>query len=217
MKTLNSIVISIQPYWVFLIIAKQMGWNIERAKTIEVRKKIPNMGKWNKKAFIYCSRNAKSFERIPKEYRAEMAKLLGKVVGCFICHEVEGYVFADMNILSPADKGNFEHEQTVKGYYITCSAMENTCLTYEELSDYGNGKELYGMSISELYVFEKPINLNQFYINKPCLNSKFYFYCNDAGVCARNNDCDYGIRKYRLIRPPQSWCWVSNGEYEVAD
>lgn len=34
----KSVLISIQPYWVFLIIAKTMGWNIDKEKTAEVRK-----------------------------------------------------------------------------------------------------------------------------------------------------------------------------------
>jgi len=35
---MKSVLISIQPYWVFLIIARLMGWNIPQEKTVEVRK-----------------------------------------------------------------------------------------------------------------------------------------------------------------------------------
>ncbi len=38
---MKSVLISIQPYWVFLIIARLMGWNIPQEKTVEVRKDYP--------------------------------------------------------------------------------------------------------------------------------------------------------------------------------
>ncbi len=65
---MKSVLISIQPYWVFLIIAKTMGWNIDKEKTVEVRKNYPKAETWDKTAKIYCSKDKKSFARIPKEY-----------------------------------------------------------------------------------------------------------------------------------------------------
>ncbi len=41
---MKSVLISIQPYWVFLIIARLMGWNIPQEKTVEVRKDYPKDG-----------------------------------------------------------------------------------------------------------------------------------------------------------------------------
>ena len=38
---MKSVMISIKPYWVFLIIAKTMGWAIDKQKTVEVRKTYP--------------------------------------------------------------------------------------------------------------------------------------------------------------------------------
>ena len=48
----KSVLISIQPYYVFLIIAKTMGWDIPQEKTIEVRKTVPKDKDWNKKVII---------------------------------------------------------------------------------------------------------------------------------------------------------------------
>lgn len=38
---MKEVLISIKPYWVFLIIAKTMGWNIDKEKTVEFRKTCP--------------------------------------------------------------------------------------------------------------------------------------------------------------------------------
>ena len=70
----KSVLISIQPYRAFLIIARIMGWNIPQDKTVEVRKDFPKDSAWNKRVHIYCSKNRKSFNRIPKQYRHLMEK-----------------------------------------------------------------------------------------------------------------------------------------------
>ena len=76
----KEVMVSIQSYFVFLIIAKYMEWNIPQDKKVEVRKDFPKNKCWNKKAHIYCSKSKKSFNRIPKEYQPLMRPLLGKVI-----------------------------------------------------------------------------------------------------------------------------------------
>ncbi len=85
---MKSVLISIQPYWVFLIIARLMGWNIPQEKTVEVRKDCPKASDWNKVVHIYCSKNRKSFNLIPKEYQPLMEKFLGSVIGEFVCDSI---------------------------------------------------------------------------------------------------------------------------------
>lgn len=65
-----------------------MGWNIPQEKTVEVRKDCPKASDWNKRVHIYCSKNRKSFNRIPKQYQSFMEKFLGKVVGEFVCDSI---------------------------------------------------------------------------------------------------------------------------------
>ena len=86
---MKSVMISIKPYWVFLIIAKTMGWNISKEKTIEVRKNCPQDDEWNKAVKIYCTKDKKSFNFIPKEYQPFMEKFLGKVIGEFVCDRID--------------------------------------------------------------------------------------------------------------------------------
>ena len=67
---MKSVLISIQPYWVFLIIAKTMGWNISEEKTVEVRKNHPQSENWDKVAKIYCSKDKKVFQPNTKRISA---------------------------------------------------------------------------------------------------------------------------------------------------
>lgn len=165
---MKSVLISIQPYWVFLIIAKTMGWNIDKEKTVEVRKNHPKDENWDKVAKIYCSKDKKSFAKIPKEYQPFMEQFLGKVIGEFVC------------------------ENIAKG-----TSQLGSCLTMREISEYANGKEVYGWHISNLVIYDKPKPLSVF------LRCSYPW---DCGVC------DYWDSVYftcdKPIRPPQSWCYV---------
>lgn len=84
----RSVLVSIQPYCVFLIIARAMGWNTPWQKTVDIRKNFPKAPDWDKRMIIYCSKSKRSFKRIPKEYQPLMAPLLGKVIGEFVCDDV---------------------------------------------------------------------------------------------------------------------------------
>ena len=184
---------SIQPYWVFLIIAKKMGWNIGKEKTIEVRKNYPKDENWNKVAKIYCSKDKKSFAKIPKEYQPLMEQFLGKVIGEFVCKCI-----SEWNI-----------DPQTKGYFITSEELTAICLTYEQLHEYGNGKTLYGIHISDLVIYDKPKKLGEFKkINRVCWYADLGLAKRDCPEC-KNEGCF-------IQRPPQSWCYVersdNNGE-----
>lgn len=140
---MKSVLISIQPYWVFLIIAPLIGWNIPQEKTVEVRKDFPKASDWNKVAHIYCSKNRKSFNRIPKEYQPLMEKFLGKVIGEFVC---DGIV------------------QLFENFYD----LQRSCLSWEEIEVYAKGKTLYGWHISDLKIYDTPKELGEFRISRNC-------------------------------------------------
>lgn len=61
---MKAVMLSIQPYYVFLIIARLMGWNIPQDKTVEVRKDFPKDLAWNRQVHIYCSKNRKKKSNI---------------------------------------------------------------------------------------------------------------------------------------------------------
>lgn len=184
----KEVLIAIQPYWVFLIVAKKMGWDVPQEKTVEVRKSFPQDVNWNRKSLIYCSSNKQSFNRIPKKYQPFMAKLLGKVIGKFVCDEIIylGNISNDKwdNLLG--DVHDY-HKRLI---------VESACLTEKELHQYG-GK--YAWRISNLIIYDKPKELSE--LTKPCNHE------NDCCTCDRY---DYiGHRCFNdITRPPQSWYYV---------
>lgn len=138
---MKSVLISIQPYWVFLIIANKMGWNIDKEKTVEVRKNYPKDENWDKVVKIYCGKDKKSFNRIPKEYKPFMEKFLGKVVGEFVCDKI-----TDCRDI---------HGQA----FFTLS-----CMSLKEWMKYTEGHKgaVYAWHISNLVIYDKPRELSEF-------------------------------------------------------
>lgn len=194
---MKSVLISIQPYWVFLIIARLMGWNIPQDKTVEVRKGCPKASDWNKRVHIYCSKNGKSFNRIPKEYQPLMEKFLGSVIGEFVCDSISilPAIFIAKNVY-----GASENAQRFAG---------ESCLTQQELIAYcGTNDFLYGWRISDLKIYDKPKELGEF---KSVKRIRGYHKKNEP-----NND---GINIEKLFhsnrvcvkyfdQPPQPWGYV---------
>ena len=138
---MKSVLISIQPYWVFLIIAKKLGWNIKQEKIIEVRKSHPKDVNWDKVAKIYCSQDKKSFSRIPKEYQPLMKQFLGKVIGEFVCNK-----FTDLR-----DMGGTEF-------------FSKSCMTYDDWRNYTDYTNhiIWAWHISNLVIYDKPRELGEF-------------------------------------------------------
>ena len=144
---MKQVLISIQPYWVFLIIAKVMGWEIDKHKEIEVRKNYPKAKDWNKVAKIYCSKDKKSFDRIPEKYRPAMKKFLGKVIGHFVCDWI-GEFFSPLSPLVITD---------------TYDLFKKACLKREDAIKYvGEGKMGYAWHISDLVIYDEPRCLSEF-------------------------------------------------------
>lgn len=184
---MKSVLISIQPYWVFLIIAKIMGWEINQEKTVEVRKTCPKDLDWNKKAIIYCSKNKQSFNLIPKKYQPLMEKFLGKVTGHFVCNRIDYIGW----ISTPA-------KLDWKNYYD-----EKSCLTSSQLYDYSDGGCYYEWHISDLVIYDKPKELREFYTL--CEKIPSEIACRG---CINNQNEFCQIKHKPLTRPPQSWCYV---------
>lgn len=183
----KSVLISIQPYWVFLIIANAMGWNIDKEKKAEVRKTFPKDEGWNEGVKIYCSKDKKSFAKIPKEYQPFMKPLLGKVVGEFVCDDI----------------GEFKVFENGSVQYWNYHELGKTCLTYEELSNYiGKNKVGYGWNISDLKIYDKPKELSEF--NHACPDN--------VKACKMCHHTIDGMRCNPITRPPQSWCYVEDME-----
>ena len=189
---MKAILMSIQPYWGFLIIAKERGWDLEKyglhEKTVEVRKGVPTSPDWDKKVALYFSKDKKSLARIPEEYRGEVAKLCGTVVCEFVCDEVR----------------QFEVQSPSYWYMMNKAILEQACLTKEELHDYiGAGNLAYGLHISDLKIYDKPKELSEFATLKKCNSCKVSGY--ESSACQYDEKC---VVPSILTRPPQSWQFV---------
>lgn len=201
---MKSVMISIKPYWVFLIIAKTMGWNIDKEKTVEVRKTCPQDDEWNKVGKIYCTKDKKSFNHIPKKYQPFMEKFLGKVIGEFVCDRIDTIRKRgiddnfDYCYLSLDKWGNDDIEPEI-------TAVKNSCVLRDDLNDYGkNSRMLYGWHISNLKIYDKPKELSEF--EKPCNHNCFV-------PCPHYRGKEYECEKPIITRPPQSWCYVEGTVY----
>lgn len=190
---MKSVLISIKPYYVFLIIAHKMGWNIEQEKTIEVRKDFPKDIEWNKVVHIYCSKDIKSFNLIPIQYQPLMGKFIGKVIGEFICDKV----------YSIKNQGNsFVVANEEQG--VTNEIARQSCLDYDDMVGYLGNKDGYGWHISDLKIYDKPKELSEFRKSGFMTEEEWLFNLYP------NTHCHYDAwaKKFEITRPPQSWCYV---------
>lgn len=162
----KSVLISIRPKWCKLIALGK--------KTVEVRKTKPKL-ETPFKCYIYCTLSGSNefFKEdckgdIAEWNRSEIALKKGKVIGEFVCDYMTG----------------FKAMGEVQAIY---NETQETCLSNDEIIKYAEGKRLYYWHISDLVIYDKPKELNEFVVERyPCLA--------------------------KLKRPPQSWCYVEDVE-----
>lgn len=168
----KSVLISIRPQWCELI--------ANGKKTIEARKTRPNL-ETPFKCYIYCTKGEERWlAGIIGQRPAQ--KLNGKVIGEFVCDYVK------MEAV-----GYIDH---VAGYH---GLESGTCLTAEQLMEYGKWAFLYGWHISALQIYDNPKELSEF---KQCDKCPY-------GPIERCNEHEFSCDgTYSLSRPPQSWRYV---------
>lgn len=173
-----AILMSIRPKWVAKI--------LNGIKTKEIRKLFPkNFRGW---VYIYCTKDKKDFlvnaDLIrppfphPRTYMLGYKdySLNGKVVARFWCDNVTEYI----------NGGQWHDDDTFGNYddYIKDSILEQSCLTEEELFAYCEDLAFSAINISQLEVFDKPLDLD----------------------CFIRKDKD-GFA-HTIKRSPQSWCYI---------
>lgn len=126
---MKAVMISIQPKWVEKIANGE--------KTIEVRKTAPQEVPF--KAYIYCTKEKKQDDIIWAGVCGDRGKWNGRVIGEFVCDNVE---------------------------WMSMRDCDKACMTLKEVVDYAKGKKLYAWHISDLKIYDKPKELSEF--RKPC-------------------------------------------------
>lgn len=180
---MKSILMSIQPKWVEKIISGE--------KTIEVRKTAPKEVPF--KVYMYETKGKiKSRTKffVPKPYGNNVVENFyayegkGKVIGEFICNAVESI---------PVDSEAFT------------AISKPSCLTTDELIEYCSGKDMYGLHITDLKVYDRPKKLSDF--RKP--DTSCGFYIKDLERCDSGYNCERCVyNDLTITRPPQSWQYV---------
>lgn len=230
---MKSVLISIKPYWVFLIIAQKMGWNIPHSKTAEMRKTYPKEKSWNKKAIIYCTQDKKSSNRIPKEYQELMRPLIGKVIGEFVCDDISKFTaeFTDGKTYEDIRYHYFDEYEDEQEMIVVSNEWENpnnswickeSCLSFDDFKKYigvnFHDIPFYTWHISDLKIYDEPKELKRFgkfeceYCGskKECFAPETIYDCSLQRIDTRLNNnmyrCDGDFLS--LKRPPQSWCYV---------
>lgn len=184
---MNSVMISIKPEWCALIVSGE--------KTAEVRKTKPSGVKLGKLAepftcYIYETQSKSDMPWIDEDGHI-MFTGRGQVIAEFICDYI------------------YQIRYTMDGLadIVDC---RTTCLKPKDFIAYGKGKPLYGWSISELKVYDKPKELRDF-----CFPSELYCKKGLCGGCQKDQvmglDGDYAFDcewERPIRRPPQSWCFA---------
>ena len=150
-------------------------------KTVEVRKTKPKL-ETPFKVYIYQTLHREHNGRTYSD---------GKVIGEFVCDSLI-WVLA--------------HPSIFAGHPLFYQqAINDACLTRDEVEIYSSGKDVYGWHISDLVIYDKPKKLSEF--SRPC-----------DGNC---QECEHALwQTYTFIseskivgcaqkvKAPQSWCYV---------
>ena len=181
---MKSVMISIKPKWCEMIARGQ--------KTIEVRKSSPKL-EAPFRCYIYCTKDKGISFWTGNAYADYRSHNLfdvcgnGKVIGEFVCD----YILK----ITPDTYGHHE-------YCISDDDLNASCLTTNDLWEYGSGETLYGWHISDLIIYDKPKELSEFV--KPCNRNCF-------APCPYYQGKEYECERPIITRPPQSWCYVERG------
>lgn len=193
---MKSVLISIKPKWCELIASGE--------KTIEVRKNSPKI-EVPFKCYIYCTNsNTKDPHKILELHRIDgnIVKLNGKVIGEFVCDKV---------VRSCGWRLRGNTQQCAKRTVAEAELPKLACLSIDEIVDYAGSenREVVGLHISELKIYDKPKELSEFCAWKKCNSCKTSGY--ESTACMYDEDCKAPAV---VTRPPQSWCYVEELPWE---
>lgn len=232
---MKSVLLSIQPKWVEKIAGGNKTIEVrKRRPKIETPFKcyIYCTKARNKNDDIWGDAPLKTVwhDGVPcVEYADGMPYLNGSVIGEFVCNKIydittpkdyfSEYLFFAHHGKSPEGSQDLDAKKLLK----------ETCLSMDDMIDYASGKTLFGWHIADLKIYDKPKELDEFWAYNEELHKRFERgekYCcydgtNEDGEpmdeCALFNESvercyrcweEWSGWCHRVIRPPQSWCYV---------
>lgn len=138
---MKKILLSVHPKYCELI--------FNGKKTIEVRRNHPKL-ETPFEVLVYETKG--QFIKSVKGACTTYGYGRGKVIGSFICDRIDE-IEPDLEYYSD-------------GYDIDDDRLAETCLTREQLREYGKGVTLYGWHITKPKLFDKPRELSEFGITR---------------------------------------------------
>ena len=184
----KAVLLSIKPKYCELI--------ANGKKTIEVRKTRPKLD-IPFKCYIYCTNDYSNFKTKSRQNEFWIGEPLnsiskgrhignGKVIGEFVCDTI-------------ITDRTFGHDTMFNAL---------SCMSGAEIASYCTANEMYGLHISDLTIYDKPKDLDEFmYFGKSNCDCK---NCNNCLYMGIDGVCDIKDSYQPLFRPPQSWCYVES-------
>lgn len=216
---MKAIMISIKPKWVAKILNGEKTIEVRKNKALAnaIQKLIDENGFAD--IYVYCSKNEYLY-RTNKGYIASKKPLTvgkgtdytfaysdeGKVPFKFRCYKVEEIKRQGENMFSLyyTDSVNYAKLQL------------RSCLNLAEIGNYLKGKTGYVIHISDLEIFDKPKELNEFY-KVGYLEEEYAIESHIADIegCDGDVNEDYVDKlyeeldkQYQLTKAPQNFCYV---------
>ncbi|MBR4078100.1 MAG: hypothetical protein IKK17_05805 [Oscillospiraceae bacterium] len=207
---MKSVLISIHPKWCEKI--------ANRGKVIEVRKTRPKL-ETPFKCYIYCT-NTRPYLVWGDVFRGNWETEFTHISGYSRKRAEEIWDVFNGNVIGEfiCDKIHLWNQDVHDNDTITLEeASKLSCLSEDELLKYADGY-FYGWHISDLVIYDEPKELREF--------AAVCKYKNDDGTCpAKKVECFYQQFDYnqdgsinlvecgkKIERPPQSWCYVEDGD-----
>ena len=124
-----------------------------------------------------------------------------KVIGEFVCDKIIEWQY---------DKGHqyyVEYPDDCTSYfpYLKCHS-EATGLKCSEIEEFGKGKTLYGLHISDLKIYDKPKALAEF--ERPCTYKGICYSCERFRPNGIPLPAPYGFCETKITHVPSNWCYV---------
>ena len=250
---MKAVLISIQPKWVALIASDRKPIEVRKTKPkLQTPFKVYIYCTNDRKVFRDSDCNNKFWTE--KNYGGKHY-YNGKVIGEFVCDRIDEYgaEFTDLQYPDACDKNvclnsikqvEYDEEEDGPVYrYVTsneeenpddCKFLKESCLTFNDVRKYIGetcyDKHFYAWHITDLKIYDKPKELDEFYPIKPkriedwtdkddCTHCKYHKWVGsmqeyvEKGKPMREK-CTLGkpepICEYTppISRPPQSWCYV---------
>ena len=204
-------------------------------KTLEFRKNIPKID-FPFRCFIYCSKSGKTTLKATKEKHREY--YLFKTTKKISAYQ---YPYTECEVLNGKVIGEFTCDYVLHNCQMQNAdlAEQQGMVKRERIFEYANGEEVLGWHISNLIIYDKPIELKDLVKTEyphacdigddvcECCpytnygeNSAAYPLPNGLTSCEQvkcpEAYANYYSVHYSFSRPPQSWCYTAGTTKEIA-